>query len=125
MWIKECLWVGAGGLVGSVLRYLIGVWVRGRLPGHTFPWGTAVVNVAGCLLIGLLLGWAARRGWATEARLLLMTGFCGGFTTFSSYAAETLNLVRAGRPESALLYAGGSVMLGFAAVAIGLAIARL
>ena len=121
--MKELLWVGFGGLAGSVLRFWMATHVQRRAarwwPDQPWPWGTWLVNLAGCLLIGLLMGWAERRGVAQWPRLLLVTGFCGGFTTFSAYSFETLALLRAGRPAAALLYAAGSVLLGLAAVALG------
>ncbi len=110
------LWVFLGGGAGSVLRY-----GAAQLP---LPCPTLCVNVAGCFLIGLFHGWSARWGWGEEVRLLLTTGLCGGFTTFSTFGAESLALLRAGRPLAAAGYVGASVLLGLLATCAGAWLAR-
>jgi len=110
------LWVFLGGGIGSVLRY-----------GATLlpvPCPTVCVNVLGCFLIGLFHGWSARWGWGAEMRLLLTTGLCGGFTTFSTFSAESLELLRAGRFFAAAGYVGASVLLGLLATFAGAWLAR-
>lgn len=88
------LLVGAGGFVGSVLRYLVSGWVE-RLSSGSFPVGTLVVNLSGCLAIGVLAELADVRGvLSPQSRALLMVGFLGGYTTFSAFANESLNLFR-------------------------------
>ncbi|GAA4347109.1 fluoride efflux transporter CrcB [Hymenobacter saemangeumensis] len=108
--------VGLGGGIGAMGRYVLQQAVQGRFP---LPWpvGTGAVNVLGCLLAGLLLGTMERHGLGSGWRLLLITGFCGGFTTFSAFALENLALLRAGQVLLAALYAGGSVVLGVLAAA--------
>ena len=105
------MWVAMGGALGSVARY----WLNGVVSaksGETFPLGTLVVNVIGSLLIGAAAAWTLPEGrLSSEARAFttqfLMIGICGGFTTFSSFSLQTLNLVR----EREWLYAGGNVLL--------------
>ena len=111
--------VGLGGSVGSVLRYLCQKWVNESYQ-HSFPLATFLVNVSGCLLIGILYALGEKGNiLAPQTRLLLITGFCGGFTTFSTFAFENMNLLRTGDHFYFLLYAIGSVVLGIAAVYIG------
>ena len=114
------LMVFLGGGTGSVLRYLVGMWIGSAV----FPWATFAVNAVGSLAIGLFGGWAARFGWSDEMRLLLTTGLCGGFTTFSTFSKESLALAEAGRWCAFAAYAIGSVAIGIAAVALGYWITR-
>ena len=124
--MRNLLLVGAGGFLGSVLRYLAGGAVQAAARHVHFPWGTLAVNAAGCLLIGLLGGLAATRHvLSPEQRLFLITGFLGGFTTFSAYGFETYYLVRVGEPGLAAANALGQVALGLAAVWAGHALAAL
>ncbi len=118
-------WIIAGAVVGAPLRYFI----QGRvqdLTGITFPWGTLVVNVSGCLLIGVLLTLAEEREFfSREARLLLVVGFLGSYTTFSTFGWETMALLR----DNDLPRAAGNVLLsagaGLAGVWLGIVLARL
>jgi CrcB protein len=112
------LLVGCGGFFGAALRYLISMRVQAAL-GPGFPWGTFFVNIAGCLLIGFLSGLFLARSFHPSAGLLLITGVLGGFTTFSSFGLETLNLISTGRVGTALLYAFSSLAAGLFAVWIG------
>lgn len=119
------LLVALGGAAGSMLRYATGLGAT-RLLGPGFPWGTLIVNVAGSFVIGLFVEAIARRFGASEpARLLLVTGFLGGFTTFSSFSLDAAALIERGQAGLALLYMGGSVILSLAAVFAGLALARV
>lgn len=119
------LLVALGGAAGSMLRYATGLGAT-RLLGPGFPWGTLIVNVAGSFVIGLFVEAIARRFDASEpARLLLVTGFLGGFTTFSSFSLDAAALIERGQAGLALLYMGGSVILSLAAVFAGLALARV
>ncbi len=112
---KEILFVGLGGFAGSALRYVVGRWLNGG-----FPWGTLAVNVAGCLLIGLLYALAERGNLSSPGlRLLLTAGFCGGFTTFSAFMGENLAMLRAGDLLPFALYTAGSILFGLAAVCLG------
>lgn len=117
--IKNILIVAAGGGAGSVLRYLCQKWIN-EFYEHTFPLATFVVNLFGCFLIGLLYGLGERSDvLSPQIRLLLATGFCGGFTTFSTFAFENMNLLRTGDHLYLVLYSLGSLILGIAAVFIG------
>ena len=109
-----------GGGLGSVLRYLVGLWIG----SSAFPWATFAVNVVGSLAIGLLGGWAARFGWSETLRLSLTVGLCGGFTTFSTFSKESLALIEGGGYGLFALYVVGSVALGIAAVALGFWLAK-
>ncbi len=117
--MKNILLVAFGGGLGSVARYLLSLYIVKNSNG-TFPLATLVVNVFGCLLIGLLFGLAERSGFlSVELRLLLAVGFCGGFTTFSTFSNETFELMRGGQVYSALFYILLSVLFGFFAVMLG------
>jgi len=113
----------AGGGVGTVLRYAVGVWVGART-GPGFPWGTFAVNLIGCFAIGVLATLADARWISPAARLTLVTGVLGGFTTFSAFGLETWQLAAEGRAGLALANALASVVCGLVAVALGVAITR-
>ena len=116
----NALFVFLGGGTGSVLRYLIGLWI-----GSTaFPWATFAVNAVGSLAIGLFGGWASRFGWSEALRLSLVVGLCGGFTTFSTFSKESLVLIEGGSYGLFTLYVAGSVALGIAAVTLGFWLAK-
>lgn len=118
------LWVALGGAAGAAARYGVAQWAGARW-GWTFPWGTLVVNVTGSLAIGLLMALLIGRGADPACRLLLVTGFLGGYTTFSAFSLETLSLLETRRFGEAALYVGGSVLLGLIACFAGLAVGRL
>ena len=111
----NALFVFLGGGTGSVLRYLVGVWIDST----AFPWATFAVNAVGSLAIGLFGGWAARFGWSEALRLSLTMGLCGGFTTFSTFSKESIALAESGRWSAFASYAFWSVVVGIAAVALG------
>ncbi len=115
-----------GGGLGSVCRYLLVKLVP--YSGSGFPWATFAANLLACALLGIGLGLAYGTrpggGWPTGARLLLLTGFCGGFSTFSTFSAETLTLIRSGEIGVAAVYVLLSLILGGAAVWGGLAVIR-
>jgi CrcB protein len=116
--------VAVGAALGANLRYLVGRWAAERF-GAGFPYGTLLINVTGSLAIGLLLGLAAGRApLGTTARLLLVTGVLGGYTTFSSFSFEALELLLAGRYLPAAAYLLGSVGGGLLACAAGVAATR-
>ncbi len=111
------LLVAAGGAVGSMARYQIGAWVLARTETWQFPLGTFIVNVMGCLIAGALIGWAEYRNFLTlELRLLLFTGFLGGFTTFSAFGVETVALLERGEWGIAGGYVLASALCGIAAL---------
>lgn len=122
--LRNLLIVGAGGFFGSIARYALAKAVQERIDG-SFPWGTFSVNVLGCLCIGILYGLGERQGWMQGTGwLLLATGFCGGFTTFSTLTLENLKLAQAQLPLQALLYSALSLMLGYACCWAGWRMAR-
>ncbi len=112
MW-KNLLIVALGGGVGSALRYLIQESLHKRIEGFA-PYGTFVVNIIGCLLIGLLIGLVEKEKLSNpQLNLLLISGFCGGFTTFSTFAHQGHTLLN-DKPLQAILYIGLSVVVGLA-----------
>jgi CrcB protein len=121
---KSLLIVGLGGGIGSCFRYLTSV-VTHKYIQSAFPWATFLVNVIGCLLIGVLIGFFAKQQVENPAlKLLFVTGFCGGFTTFSAFALENLKLFQSGNSLLALLYIASSVLLGILAVWAGMMIMK-
>ena len=116
----NALYVFIGGGVGSVMRYLVGLWIGSA----AFPWATFAVNAVGSLAIGLFGGWASRFGWSESVRLALMVGLCGGFTTFSTFSKESLALAEAGRWCAFTAYTFGGLAIGLIAVALGYLIAK-
>ncbi len=121
--MNAILAVGAGGAVGSVLRYLLTGAVQ-RLAGAGFPAGTVVVNVLGSLTIGVLFVWLVERGGSPGLRALLMVGLLGGFTTFSSFSLETVNLMMQASYGRAALNVLLSVALCIGGTMLGIALAR-
>ncbi|OQP60178.1 hypothetical protein A3860_34420 [Niastella vici] len=117
--MKPLLIIGLGGGIGSVCRYLVQVYVT-KYMSVTFPMGTFIVNIIGCFVIGLLYGLSNRHAWFTlEWRLFLITGLCGGFTTFSSFSYESISLLREGNYTYFMLYVILSVTLGLLATVGG------
>ncbi|WP_112828236.1 fluoride efflux transporter CrcB [Rhizobium cremeum] len=122
--MMQILLVAAGGAVGSVCRYLVGVGAL-RLLGPSFPWGTLTVNVVGSFGIGVLAELiVARFGASTDLRLLLITGFLGGFTTFSAFALDAVSLFERGAALSSLVYLVASVVVSLAATVAGMFLMR-
>ena len=118
-------WIVAGAAVGAPLRYFVGSRIQSA-GWAEFPMGTFIVNVTGCFVIGLLLGIAeSRDSLSREARLFLVTGLLGSYTTFSAFGWETLDLLRGGDVLKGMLYAGGSVMLGVLAAWAGASAVKL
>ena len=115
--MRDFLYVFIGGGVGSMMRYLVGKCLSTSASG--FPWGTFTVNVVGCFLIGLLTAWIARQSLSADIRLLLVVGFCGGFTTFSTFSNEALALMRSGETVLFALYLAGCIVAGLLAVWAG------
>ena len=122
MWPK-LLWIGGAGALGARARYGLGGLVQQRAPGSEVPWGTLAVNLSGCLLFGFLWAAAERRLLFTpEARLFVFVGFLGAFTTFSTFAYETVQLAEEGALDDALRNAGASLLVGLAAASAGIAL---
>ena len=112
--------VALGGALGSVARYLLGTWIQAASRSVDFPFGTLTVNLIGCFVIGFLSQLAETRGAFTpETRALVFVGVLGGFTTFSSFGNDTLNLFRDGETANALVNIGANVLLGLALVWFG------
>ena len=119
----KILLVAIGSGLGGVLRYLVPCWIAAQ---KGFPWATLTVNVVGSLLIGLLSGVLARHGGssAESIRAFAVVGFCGGFTTFSTFSNETFRLIESNQWFSAAAYVGLSVFAGLAAVFLGYLISK-
>jgi CrcB protein len=117
--IKQFFLVFIGGGLGSVLRFIIGKWLNNTENG--IPYGTFAANILGSFLIGLILGYAAKNSNLSESQtLLLATGFCGGFTTFSTFAYENHMLLKSGDFSSFAIYTIASFIVGFLAVFTGM-----
>jgi CrcB protein len=116
--MKSFLLVFLGGGLGSALRYLVASAMNQY--SKVLPFGTFTVNILGCLLIGMILGYAQKENTLTSNQILLLaTGFCGGFTTFSAFANENLELIKNGEIFNFSFYTIGSVLIGILAVYIG------
>ena len=117
--MNNILLVAFGGAAGSVMRFLSQKWINESYH-HNFPMATFLINVSGCFLIGVFYALGEKGNiLSAHTRLLLITGFCGGYTTFSTFAFENMNLLRTGDNFYFLLYALGSVVFGVAAVYAG------
>ena len=116
--IRNTVFIGCGSFIGGAARYLVSITMKAV--GKGFPWETLIVNLIGCLAIGLLWGFFSRtasegNSWA----LFLMVGVCGGFTTFSTFSKEALVMLQTGNIMGVLAYIGISVIIGVALVAAG------
>lgn len=122
--MNNVLAIALGAAIGANLRYGIGLWAAQRF-GTAWPYGTFIINLLGCLLIGVLLTLAANRLTLSEpVRLMLVTGLLGGFTTFSTFGYESFTLFNAGNWLAGAGYVGGSVVGGLIAVVIGVGLGR-
>ena len=129
-WLAICGLLAAGGAAGTLARYWLGTFItqvqRARWPAFEFPLGTFCINVAGSMILGVVAALylnhpdPARRNWY----LLLGTGFCGGFTTFSTFSLESFELLRDGKWWAALIYVCGSAAAGILGIGIALRIAK-
>lgn len=122
--MKVLLYIFIGGGVGSVLRYAVQCLLHNHTQAHGFPWATFIVNVAGCFLIGMLYSLSERWSLSMEARLFLTAGLCGGFTTFSTFANDGVELLRNGNIGLMILYLTLSVALGLLSVIAGNAVLK-
>lgn len=117
--------VAAGGALGSVARYLVAIGF-GKLLGPKFPWGTLFINVTGSLLIGVLAGlFAVRWNLPQAARVFLIVGICGGYTTFSTFSLDSFYLIERGEVAAACAYMIASVVLSVSALVAGIQIVRV
>ncbi|MCW3079484.1 fluoride efflux transporter CrcB [Segetibacter sp.] len=117
--------IGLGGALGSILRYLTSLYVARHFSTMIFPYGTFAVNVIGCIIIGIIYGMSERFQWLTPTlRLFLVTGFCGGFTTFSAFAYENLQLLQGSNFTGFALYSILSFIVCIAAVYAGLLLVK-
>ena len=114
--LKTLIYIFLGGGTGSVLRYSIQLALHERIVPYSFPWATFAINVLGSFLIGLFYTLSARFNLSSETRILLTTGLCGGFTTFSTFSHDGLVLIRQGFYVMFLLYTLLSITLGICAV---------
>jgi fluoride exporter len=117
--MNKWLLLSIGGIVGTIARYLIAAWMPSLL-GADFPWGTLAINLSACVLIGVFQSLAGRAMLGPQARLLLMTGFCGAYSTFSTWILETSNLAADGELLRAALNFVGSGVAGFVLLRIGM-----
>ena len=120
--IATYAWVAVGGGLGSMARFWMTGWVAGLTAGR-FPWGTLAINVLGSLVIGVVAGLTltpARLGWHPDLRIFLMVGICGGFTTFSAFSLQTVELLQGGDFGAAFGYIAGSLVLCLATTWAGI-----
>ena len=124
--MMQFLLVAAGGAMGAVARYSLGLTVGRVASGAAWPWGTFLANTSGGLLMGLLAGWLALKGGAghENIRLFAAVGVLGGFTTFSAYSLEAVMMIERRQIGLAAAYVGLSVVVAMAALFVGLTIAR-
>lgn len=122
--MRILLLIGAGGFIGSTLRYLASQFIQNKFLS-AFPFGTLGVNALGCFAIGLIFALAEKGNLSAEWRLFLATGICGGFTTFSAFSVETVSLMKDGQLAPAFIYIVASVALGLAATFLGIALVKL
>ena len=115
--IKNTIMIGCGSFVGGAARYLISVAMKSMSRG--FPWATLLVNLAGCLIIGLLLGlFSKTSNEGSSWQLFLTVGFCGGFTTFSTFANESFQMLQNGNIAGFIAYVTTSIFVGIALIAL-------
>jgi CrcB protein len=125
MTLQKYLFIAAGGAAGSILRYWVGSTISSRM-GTRFPYGTLVINLTACVIIGFTLTYFGKRADLNPAWLFLVAvGFIGAYSTFSTYEWETLSTMRSGAFMLGALYAAGSMILGLAATWCGTALADL
>ena len=123
--MKSLLLVGTGGFIGSLARYIVQLVMTKYFPSP-IPFGTLSVNILGCFLIGLFIGFSGKGNLASvEWRLFIATGLCGGFTTFSAFSADSMKLMSDGAYMYSVLYISGSIILGLSATIAGLLLTKI
>ncbi|MCK5541423.1 MAG: fluoride efflux transporter CrcB [Desulfobacterales bacterium] len=116
--------VGIGGFIGAVMRHMVTIWSKGLFEGLSFPLGTLIANISGCLLLGLLNGWAENHHFFTsQIRLFMFVGILGSYTTFSTFSYETIEMMQNGDSIQTLLNITVQVIVGLFAAFIGFQIA--
>ena len=124
--LLNLLFVGLGGFIGASLRYATGLFVGRFITDAQFPYGTFVVNMVGCLLIGFIAGVTDSRELMNDtSRAFVFTGMLGAFTTFSTFSYETMGLLQNGQTSPALTNLGLQIVLGLLAVWVGIQLAKL
>lgn len=117
--LKSLLIVGTGSFIGGAMRYLLSTYIK-NMYGQTFPWGTLVVNLLGCFVFGIIFALFSKHNSADNTFcLLLTTGICGGFTTFSTFANESVQMIQNGNIGEFIGYMATSVIVGIALIALG------
>jgi CrcB protein len=117
--LRSLFLVGIGGAVGSIARYGLSLSINTKF-SSSLPLGTLIVNIIGCFIIGILFGLAAKQQWTNNDILMLVgTGFCGGFTTFSTFALENISLFDKQQTSSAIVYTIVSLILGIGLCKLG------
>ena len=117
--LKSLLIVGTGSFIGGAMRYLLSTYMK-NMYGQTFPWGTLVVNLLGCFVFGIIFALFSKHNSANNTFcLLLTTGICGGFTTFSTFANESVQMIQNGNIGEFIGYMATSVIVGIALIALG------
>lgn len=122
--MKLILVIGAGSFIGGVFRYLLSQFIQNRFLS-TFPFGTLCVNIIGCFFIGLIFVLSERGNLSHEWKMFIATGILGGFTTFSAFSNETVNMLRDGQIWYAVAYIALSILLGVIATFIGISLIKL
>lgn len=123
MAVTRFVWVFAAGGLGSALRYAIALWSADRF-GTAFPYGTLIVNLSGCFLIALAVQIAAASWWDADSHVAVTAGLLGGFTTYSAFNEQTLQLIQSGAPGAAAMNIAVTLVGGLAAGWLGLVVAR-
>ncbi len=122
--MRTLLLIGLGGGIGSIFRYVTTVLIE-KYYASIFPLATFLVNISGCLIIGITMGWLEKyQLMNSNIKWFLVTGFCGGFTTFSAFGYENIRMLQNGNIGMAFLYTGGSIILGLGSVWLGFCLVK-